>query len=194
LLTPLSVPEAAGVCQAVSDTNPRPLDNHRMQTFSLSSSLWLPRPIDEVFEFFADARNLEILTPPWLQFEILPPAPVEIQRGTAIGYRLKLHGFPLRWDSEITAWEPPYRFVDEQRRGPYRRWVHEHRFAEQDGGTLVSDHVSYAVLGGRLVQRLFVAPDIRQIFTYRRAKLAELFGGDAPRQPTLVPAGSSAAG
>ena len=152
-----------------------------MQTFNLRSSLWLQRPLDEVFDFFADARNLEVLTPPWLQFQMLTTAPIEMRAGAEISYRLKLHGFPLRWDSEITAWEQPYRFVDEQRRGPYRSWVHEHRFAERDGGTLVMDHVTYAVLGGRLVQRLFVAPDLRQIFTYRRAKLAELFGRDAPR-------------
>jgi ligand-binding SRPBCC domain-containing protein len=151
-----------------------------MQTFSLSSSLWLPRPLDEVFDFFADARNLELLTPPWLQFQILTPS-VGMRPGAEISYRLKVHGLPLRWDSEITAWEPPYRFVDEQRRGPYRLWVHEHRFAEQAGGTLVTDHVTYAVLGGRLVQRLFVGPDLRQIFTYRRAKLAELFGREEPR-------------
>ena len=157
-----------------------------MHVFNLRSTLWLPRPIDEVFEYFAEAENLERLTPPWLGFQIATPAPIEMAAGTQITYRLSLHGLPLRWDSEITAWEPPYRFVDVQRRGPYRLWEHEHLFAEQGGGTLVTDHVRYAVLGGRLVQRLFVAPDLRKIFTYRRAQLVETFGEEAPdRTPQL---------
>jgi ligand-binding SRPBCC domain-containing protein len=151
-----------------------------MRLFHLKSSLWLPRPLDEVFDFFADARNLDLLTPPWLHFEIVTPAPVKMRAGTQIAYRLKLHGIPIRWDSEIAVWEPPHRFVDVQRCGPYRRWVHEHRFSEHDGGTLVSDHVTYAVLGGRLVQRLFVGPDVRRIFAYRRARLSEAARGTGP--------------
>jgi ligand-binding SRPBCC domain-containing protein len=150
-----------------------------MRLYHVRSSLWLPRPLADVFEFFADARNLELLTPPWLSFQILTTAPVTMRPGAQIAYRLKLHGIPLRWDSEITVWEPPSRFVDIQRRGPYRRWEHEHRFAEHEGGTLVSDHVTYAVWGGCLVQRLLVGPDVRRIFAYRRARLAEIFG-DAP--------------
>jgi ligand-binding SRPBCC domain-containing protein len=157
-----------------------------MHLFHFRSSIWLPRPLREVFAFFADAQNLEVLTPPWLGFRILTPTPVMMQPGAQIAYRLKLHGIPLRWDSEIALWEPPYRFVDVQRRGPYRRWVHEHKFAEQDGGTLVLDHVRYAVLGGRLVQRLFVGPDLRRIFAYRRAVLAERFGVEAAEAPVLA--------
>jgi ligand-binding SRPBCC domain-containing protein len=110
------------------------------------------------------------------------PEPIEMRAGARIAYCLKLRGIPLRWDSEITVWEPSYRFVDVQRRGPYWRWVHEHRFAEQDDGTPVADHVTYAVLGGRLVQRLFVGPDVRRIFAYRRARLAETFGGEDSRR------------
>lgn len=138
----------------------------------------LDRPRDEVFRFFADARNLQILTPPWLDFEILTTGNIEMKTGTWIQYRLRLHGIPVRWDTEIAAWEPPARFVDEQRRGPYRLWRHEHTFLSQDGGTLVRDRVEYAVTGGRLVQRFFVEPDVKKIFEFRRRKLSEIFAQD----------------
>ena len=118
-----------------------------MRTFELTSEVMLPRPPAEVFPFFADARNLERLTPAWLRFEVLTAGPIEMRPGAAIDYRLRLRGVPIRWRSEITAWEPPFRFVDEQRRGPYRLWVHEHRFEEREGRTLASDHVPLRGLG-----------------------------------------------
>lgn len=96
--------------------------------------------------------------------------------GTIIDYRLRWHGIPLRWQSEITVWEPPHRFVDEQRRGPYRFWRHEHTFSESSGGTVVGDLVEYAVWGGPPVARLFVAPDLERIFSYRHERLKALFG------------------
>jgi ligand-binding SRPBCC domain-containing protein len=99
--------------------------------------------------------------------------------GTIIDYRLKLHGVPLRWRSEITGWDPPVKFVDEQRRGPYRHWIHEHTF-ESVGArrTIVRDRVRYAVPGGRLVHRLFVAPDLERVFAYRAEKLNQIFHGE----------------
>jgi hypothetical protein len=143
--------------------------------FTLETRLFLPRPLEIVFPFFADAGNLETITPPWLRFEILTPGPIAMNAGALIAYRLRLHGIPMRWQSEITAWEPPHRFVDEQRRGPYRAWIHEHTFAERDGGTLIGDHVRYAVPGGWLADRLFVRRDVANIFAYRQEKLRELF-------------------
>lgn len=131
--------------------------------------------MEEVFAFFSDARNLEVLTPPWLRFRILTPEPIELSTGTLLDYELKLHGFPVRWQSEITAWEPPRRFVDEQRRGPYRLWIHEHRFEPRDSGTLAQDRVRYSVFGGALVNRFLVEPDLRRIFAFRQQKLLELF-------------------
>lgn len=116
-----------------------------------------------VFAFFGAAHNLDAITPPWLRFRILTPAPIAMQVGTRIDYRLRLHGVPVRWQSEITVWEPPLRFVDEQRRGPYRLWRHEHFFEEHDGGTRVRDCVTYSLR------------DLQTIFAYRQAKLAELF-------------------
>ncbi len=99
-----------------------------LKTYRLTREQFVPLGLDEVFDFFADAGNLELLTPPWLHFEILAPSPVEMREGTLIDYKLRLHGVPIRWQSEITVWQPPFRFVDRQRRGPYRLWVHTHRF------------------------------------------------------------------
>jgi ligand-binding SRPBCC domain-containing protein len=138
--------------------------------------MWLPQPLEQVFAFFAEAENLQALTPKWLDFALVTPRPVRMQPGTLIDYRLKLHGLPIRWQSEITAWEPPHRFVDEQRRGPYRLWIHEHRFQTWDSGTHVTDFVRYAVPGGVLVDRLLVRRDIERIFAFRRQKLLEIFG------------------
>lgn len=148
---------------------------------TLHQSTFVARPRAEVFEFFADPGNLELLTPPWLSFRILTPPPIAMCAGLRIDYRIALHGLPLRWQSEITAWEPPFRFVDEQRRGPYRLWIHEHRFLERDGGTEIVDQVRYAAPGGRLVERLFVDRDLARIFDYRRARIAALLAGDGPR-------------
>lgn len=150
----------------------------KMQT--LRSEIFLPRPLAEVFDFFADAGNLEALTPDWLTFGILTPAPIAMKTGALIDYRLRVRGIPLRWQSEITAWEPPGRFVDEQRRGPYRRWIHEHRFEARVDGTLVIDSVNYAVWGGWLVDKLFVRRDVEKIFAFRREKLLAHFGPVSP--------------
>ena len=88
-----------------------------MQLFVLESCQWLPRPPEEIFHFYADAFNLEQLTPPWLGFQVVTPPPITMATGAEIDYRLRLHGFPISWRSRITAWEPPFRFVDEQIRG-----------------------------------------------------------------------------
>jgi len=147
-----------------------------MRIFTFESELWLPRPVTEVFPFFADARNLQAITPDWLNFEVLTPGPIEIKAGALIDYKLRVRGLPLRWRTHIKAWEPPHRFVDEQLRGPYRQWIHEHTFVEKDGGTPARDVVRYAVLGGALVDRIFVRRDVERIFEFRRMKLVERFG------------------
>ena len=146
-----------------------------MKIHTLKSEVWVPRSREEVFEFFSSAENLEALTPHWLHFSILSPGSVAMKTGARIQYQLRLHGIPLRWESKITAWEPPRRFVDEQTSGPYRSWIHEHQFLEEEGGTKVRDIVQYSVAGGRLVHRLFVASDLNKIFEFRRRRVAEIF-------------------
>lgn len=157
-----------------------------MKVTELRSEQWVPRPLNEVFDFFSNAFNLERLTPPLLRFNVLTPPPIEMREGLLIDYRLRVRGIPVRWQSEITVWEPPYRFVDEQRRGPYRVWWHEHSFEERDAGTVCRDRVRFAVPGGRLVQRLFVDPDVKKIFAYRGERLAEIFGGASDAVTSLT--------
>ena len=102
--------------------------------YELTTTQWLPRPLPEVFAFFSDAANLQRITPPFLNFRVLTPAPIAMHAGAIIDYRLGLRGVPLSWKTEITAWDPPHRFVDEQRRGPYRQWIHTHTFEPLDEG------------------------------------------------------------
>ena len=163
-----------------------------MKYLKFKSHLWMRRTPAEIFPFFTEARNLEKLTPPALHFVVHTPPPITMRVGTLIDYGLRIHGFPFRWRSEITEWEPPHRFVDRQRRGPFRFWSHEHRFEAWDGGTLVKDIVTYSVLGGRLIDRLFVRADIKRIFTHREKILRETFGG-AMTLPTTPPPETSEA-
>jgi len=128
----------------------------------------------ETFAFFADAWNLQRITPPWLHFRILTPRSVVMREGTLLDYRIRLHGIPIPWRTRIDVWQPGVRFVDRQVRGPYRRWHHEHRFDAIGAGTRVIDHVEYlpplSWLTGRLVTR-----DVERIFAYRRQALTAIF-------------------
>lgn len=140
------------------------------------SELWLPQPREEVFAFFSDARNLDAITPPWVRFQTVTPAPIDMKAGALIDYNLRVHGLPIRWRTKITEWNPPVRFVDEQLRGPYRLWVHEHEFESRDGGTLMRDRVRYAVPFDFLAHRFFVRRDVERIFAYRTESLRQRFG------------------
>lgn len=143
----------------------------------IESELWLPRPRSEVFPFFADAFNLEKITPDLLSFRVVTPPPIEMRVGAIIDYKLKIRFVPARWRTRIAIWDPPHRFVDEQLRGPYRQWIHEHTFEERDGGTWTRDRVEYAVPGGALVNALIVRRDVEKIFEHRTQALLEIFGG-----------------
>ncbi len=142
----------------------------------VESDLWLPRSLDEVFAFFSNAANLEALTPPWLHFRILTPKPIPMRQGTLIDYSIRLHGIPISWQSEITVWDPPHRFVDVQRRGPYRRWVHTHSFEDVKGGTTVGDSVEFDVPFA-FAAGWFVMREVRTIFAFRHQALLKRFGG-----------------
>jgi ligand-binding SRPBCC domain-containing protein len=137
------------------------------------------RPLQDVFEFFSQARNLEALTPPWLRFAMLTPGHIEMRSETLIDYRLRLHGIPLRWTSRIEQWDAQRRFVDRQVRGPYRLWVHTHEFEPHSEGTLVHDHVYYQLPLGPLGELAFVQRDLSRIFNYRRFAVSKLLEGGA---------------
>jgi ligand-binding SRPBCC domain-containing protein len=145
----------------------------------LQCEVWLPLLPEELFPFFADAGNLDAITPPWLHFNIVTPWPIAMRAGALIDYKLRVRGLPLRWRTLIKVWQPPFRFVDEQLRGPYRQWIHTHTFEPRGGGTLARDAVQYAVPFDFIAHPLFVRRDLEKIFAFRHAALRERFGGVA---------------
>lgn len=145
----------------------------------LTRELTLELPIAEVFDFFADAGNLERITPPELNFQIITPQPINIEKGSLIDYRLKMRGLPMKWRTEISVWEPPFRFVDQQLRGPYSQWIHTHTFTELGPAkTLIEDEVRYRLpfepLGD--IAHFFVRRELAYIFDYRQNAVANILG------------------
>ena len=134
----------------------------------------VPATLEQAFAFFAEAANLERLTPPWLRFRIQTPPPIVMREGTEIDYRISLRGLPLPWRSRIDVWEPGVRFVDRQVVGPYRWWRHEHRLERVAGGTRVTDDVEY-LPRLRLFSRRLVERDLGRIFDYRQDALTRIF-------------------
>ena len=148
-----------------------------MSTYRLIRNQTIDRPLDEVFAFFADARNLETLTPPLLRFEILTPGDIEMRVGTIIQYALRVHGMPIYWTTAITVWNPPFEFVDVQLRGPYVLWHHRHTFEAVGDSTRMIDEVNYRLpLGwiGRAMHGLMVRRDLKAIFDYREQTVKRL--------------------
>jgi ligand-binding SRPBCC domain-containing protein len=143
--------------------------------FVLRSSVVLEHSPETLFEFFSDAFQLEQITPPWLNFKIRTPAPIDIRKGCLIDYSIRLRGIPIRWRTEISEWTPPFSFVDRQLKGPYLLWEHLHTFEQVPEGTLARDEVRYRVPGGWLVNWLMVKNDLIRIFEFRRNKMLELF-------------------
>ena len=148
-----------------------------MKIHTFQCELWLALPPERIFPFFADAANLDAITPPWLNFQIVTARPIEMRAGALIDYKLRVRGLPLRWRTLIKEWQPPFRFVDEQQRGPYRQWIHTHTFEPHNGGTLARDLVQYAVPLDFVVHPLFVRRDIEKIFAFRQETLRAKFGG-----------------
>jgi ligand-binding SRPBCC domain-containing protein len=136
---------------------------------------WLP---DEIFRFFAEAGNLNRITPPWLSFGILGQSDVELRAGTLIHYRLAWYGIPLNWITRVEEWDPPRRFVDVQLSGPYRLWRHTHEFESCNSGTKINDTVNYVVpMGvlGRICAGWLVQRDVERIFDYRAKRISQIF-------------------
>ncbi len=154
-----------------------------MIVHAFQTELWLPLTPEELFPFFADAANLNAISPPWLSFQIVTPPPIEMREGVLIDYKLRVRGLPLRWRTRINVWQPPHRFVDEQLRGPYRQWIHEHNFELRNSGTLARDVVRYAVPFDFIAHRWLVRPDIDRIFQFRSEALLQQFGKGRRQTP-----------
>ena len=150
-----------------------------MASHILTRTQFIPRDPAEVFAFFRNPFNLEAITPPWLRFHVHDATEQQVREGTRIGYILKWHGVPLRWDSLIASYEENTSFADEMLRGPYKRWYHSHTFRAAPGGVEMCDRVEYELpLGvvGEAVHRVVVRRQLRRIFDYRARRIAEIFG------------------
>jgi ligand-binding SRPBCC domain-containing protein len=148
----------------------------------LEARIWLARPRSEVFAVFADPRNLVHLTPPRWRLRLLTPVK-QLTPGAILDFRVSWLGIPLRWRSYIREYDPPYRFVDVQVRGPLARWEHRHRFLDEGGGTWVEDRVTYRLpFGGlgRLAHAALVHGQLRALWAYRQRRLGELVTQTGP--------------
>ena len=134
--------------------------------------------IKEVFDFFSKAENLNHLTPPEVNFKFITQLPIEMKKGAVIDYKIKINGITFNWRTEITKWEPPFYFEDTQTKGPYKLWIHEHKFAELNGNTEMTDTVNYLSPGGIfefIPHNLIVKKKVESIFDYRKKVLSEIF-------------------
>lgn len=139
---------------------------------------YVDKPIDEVFEFFSEAKNLERITPSQLSFRIDSQSTDEIQEGTKFVYRLKIHGVPAKWKTNITNWNPPYEFVDWQEKGPYAVWFHNHLFVPAGSGTLLVDEVKFVLPFRWITNWLvgwFIKMDVKNIFKYRYQYIKDFY-------------------
>jgi uncharacterized protein (TIGR01777 family) len=144
----------------------------------LETKQYLPREVKEVWPFFSSEKNLEAITPDTLKFHVLGKSTEEIQKGTLINYKLKIHGFPANWQTEIKEWLPMSKFIDVQKKGPFALWHHTHSFEALGPGTLMSDQVMYKLpmgIMGRAVAGAFIANDVGKIFEFRNSKMREYF-------------------
>ena len=153
-----------------------------MRLHTLEREQELPGTPAEVFGLFADARNLEAITPPLLRFEVVTPGEIDMRVGALIAYRLRLHGVPVSWLTSIQAWEPPHRFVDQQVRGPFAFWHHTHELSPSGpAGTRMRDTVRYAIgFGalGEIARRAVVTRDLEEIFAFRAERVPRLAGAE----------------
>jgi ligand-binding SRPBCC domain-containing protein len=149
-----------------------------MKEYVLEKTTQINKPLSEVFEFFSKAENLNKITPSEVYFKILTPLPIPMAKGTLIDYKIKLNGIAFKWKTEISEWNPPFKFADQQLSGPYTKWYHEHFFEEKNGVTIMTDKVTYLAKGwflAPLLHWLFVDKKVKQIFEFREIELLKIF-------------------
>jgi ligand-binding SRPBCC domain-containing protein len=152
-----------------------------MTLYTLHKKQFIQRPLLDVFSFFERPENLATITPSWLGFRLLTRSPVLMKKDAVIEHSVRVMGVRVRWKSLIREYEPPFRFVDVQLKGPYAFWHHTHVFTEVNGGTLISDEIQYAMpLGviGKIVQRVAVKRQLDDIFAFRAEMIKRIFGGE----------------
>ena len=149
-----------------------------MKLYKIESKQIINKPLEDVFSFFSRPENLSLITPARLNFNILTPAPIQMRQGTVIDYTIKIFKLPIHWRTLITTYEPPFKFVDEQMKGPYTLWHHTHIFRETDEGVEIIDKVHYSIPAGvlgRLLHLLWIKNDLKNIFEHRRVVIEKLF-------------------
>ena len=149
-----------------------------MKTFEINTKQYINKSLDVVFEFFSKPENLEMITPKSLSFNILTPIPIRMEKGSLIDYTIRLFGIPIHWRTLISDYEPPFRFVDQQIKGPYTFWHHTHTFQQVDGGVEIIDKVKYSLtMGwlGTLVHSIWVRKDLEKIFEHRKTVIQNYF-------------------
>ena len=154
------------------------MNEDKKRSYYFKQKMIIKKPLSEVFNFFSDARNLQEITPPQLDFKILTDVPLTMKENAIINFRIKIFGLPFNWKSKITNWTPPRAFTDKQQKGPYRQWIHNHIFEETEHGVLMTDEVFYNLspfIPRSWVNKLFVRPQITKIFQYRYKMLNKIF-------------------
>ena len=152
-----------------------------MKVYKIKTKQVIKKPLSEVFGFFSRPENLSLITPPRLSFNILTPKPIDMKQGSIIDYTIKIFMFPIHWRTLITTYEHPYKFVDEQIKGPYTFWHHTHTFNETDSGVEIIDKVSYSIpfgILGRVLHSIWIKNDLKNIFEHRKVVIEKLFKND----------------
>ena len=174
----LEYPSVDAILQEIAHWYQDPFDPKKSAFVQYSEQL-VQRPLPELFSFFMSPKNLEAITPPWISIQITRISSEEVKAGTEIEYSMKVHGVPMKWVTDICIWDPPHRFVDNQRKGPYSLWYHEHAFKAVAQGVLMTDWVRYRLPAGRVGATLGsskIKSDVDAIFQFRREYIQKEFG------------------
>ena len=154
-----------------------------MKIYELVKTQVIDSSIDNVFDFFAKPENLKKITPEKLSFNIITPTPITMDKGTVIDYTIRLFGIQVHWRTLITMYDPPHEFIDEQIKGPYNFWHHNHKFKEVEGGVEISDKVNYSIpmgVFGRVLHFFWIKRDLEKIFLHRKKFFENIFDKNSP--------------